>query len=513
MALTIQGLQQQISELKREERKLRKEYEKRIRQLENETRIRMNSLRRSLEQSYEERNARQAAEYQRALDQLRRELERERLKNLRELEEQLRTNVEQRYQQLKEELEALLRRIEEDADARLTALEGREADKARLAREHLDQAQVQLQHTSERAHQQFFPGRLQILANSLDKAREMMNQEQYEASCATSVMLKVRLLELEGAIEDRLGRWLLSFQSLSSELASVEERITAALTTREGVLSEDAASELLEHRYNDVFSHTDRCRSVLECVEEQRERLGAEEIDTQVAERYILSEDWESERELDELRRTLKYELPRRITQMARELASLLQCSDQRREWAKAIAEHMRRRHNTGEPVCNDFQGPPPAPDSANQGGWLLFHQPLPDERYREISFLLLPVLHGEESSNHIRIAFPGPYPNPRFKSNYMSSYIPELLRALDRQELWVGLYSDPGTMDGSTDQNYSLQSDPKTGRQVLVTRSAGTAAGMEASGSAAAPVPQPSEPSPGRPQPRPRRPVTNPAD
>lgn len=479
---TLSSLQRQLNELKQNEARLRREMDEQVQRINTEYKIRLSSLERGITQAINQNNAQQALRLQQQIEQLRQEQERSTRAAYDQLDRELREQIEGRQRELMEQLQAFCTQAEQRINALGQSLTQQDAEKAALAGTEYQNALQKYQQVDQRAHAQLFPGRMQVFMNSLRQAQTMMEQQQFEASAATSVMLTVRLTDFEYEIDDKLTQWIGSFSKLRESTGKMQRKLEEALTVEDRHISPELAMEWLEHRYDDIFELLDRCGAVIGRVERHREQLGQAQVTNPVAERYIRTGEAESSRELSELVRTLNYELPRKITRIGEELASIWRCAGQRKAWAEAIEAYMRRKRNTGDPVRNDFRE---TAREEHMDGRMEFRQPMPNGQFREVVCRIVPVLHGKETENHIRFYFKGKFPNPRFQSMYMEQYIPDVMEALQVRALNIGLGGTPEVLEGGADQHYSLQKDPRTGAELLVRH--GTQPGQASGGGAPA--------------------------
>lgn len=466
MSNEIRRLKRHADDLERQIAQLRQEARQRENQMQRDYQNRMNELQMSMQRALDTHNERETRRLQQQMRELSQNLSQQIQNNYEALEQRLTQDLLTRHRELMREIEDYYQQMQQYIDQNITsALESSDEEKAELAQKEYAAALEIFEMVSRRAHEELFPGRLDIHRRTLDQAQLMMSQNQMEASAATSVMLAVKLKDLEYQIQEKISQWLKSYLRMAENYVVISKRVTREVLTIDGQqIPRETAMHWLNPEYYVVFETLDRCEDVVEGI--GKYAVGRPVTETDV-ENYILTGTAPAIRELEELYRILKYQIPGILGRMKTELVTAYTCSAQRRDWAKKIAVYMKEKHNTGDAVYDGFAPEGQTEDEKNLY-CIKFRQIVADERVRHYTFYIVPVVKDGVTENHVRLYMDFLQGNMEFQRKYEYKFIRNLMKTLGVKHLPVGIGIFPDVLEGGADEEYMLRPDPSGHGEVL---------------------------------------------
>lgn len=466
MSNEIRRLRRHADDLERQIAHLREEARQREAQMQRAYQARMDELQASMQRALDTNNEREVQKFQQQIQELSQNLSQQIQNNYDALEQRLTQDLLIRHRDLMREMEDYYQRMQQYIDQNITsALENSDAEKAGLAQKEYAAALEMFEVVSHRAHEELFPGRLDIHRRTLDQAQLMMSQNQMEASAATSVMLAVKLKDFEYQIREKITQWFKSYLRMSENYAVISKRVMREVLTIDGQrILRETAMHWLNPEYYVVFETLDRCENVVEGV--GKYTGGRPVTDTDV-ENYILTGTAPTVRELEELYRMLKYQIPGLLGRMKTELATAYTCSAQRRDWAQKIAVYMKGKHNTGDALYDGFGQEGQTEDEKNLY-CIRFRQTVADESVRHYTFYIVPVVKNGVTENHVRLHMDFLQGNMDFQRKYEYKFIRNLMKTIGVKQLPVGIGTTPDVLEGSVDEEYMLRPDPSGHGEIL---------------------------------------------
>ncbi len=472
----ISQLTNQVNQLQSELAVLQRESRERDRRYQQEHQMRMQELKHTMQNALERHNASQVQDIQRQMDALNAELMNRIQRNHDALKTELERNLEARHRDLLRQIQEYYDEVQARIDHEVSdAIRESDAQKEALAKQEYRAAAERFDVVRRRAHEELFPGRLAIYQGTLDHANRMLReQKQFEASTATSVMLKVNLQDFEASIDDKLAEWMRSYLRMEEAFVSQNARIEHEILTIDGErLSADTAMVWTEHRYDEAFGRIRAVQKVMEDVELYRRIERDDVISIRVVESYLRQTDGEAEkpdsRGLDEYTRFLKYELPGILDEMKKELASAYRCSAQRAVWAGRMKTYFAKKHNTGLPSYDGFVEADVSKKEANLYR-LDFARPNGNGRMCRYVIHIVPVMVNGEVENHIRIFMDFRVGGAAYQKKQELKLIREILHAVEEKAVHIGVGTDEDVLQGSADEEYSLQPDASgRGEQLIL--------------------------------------------
>lgn len=473
----IRQLTREMHQLQGQIARLQRESEDRDRKYQQEHKMRMHQLKRTMENAMERHNTQLMQQTQREMDALNRELMERIQRNHEALKRELTENLEVRHQQLLNQIQQYYRDIQRRIDTEITDVM-KESDEEKIRQANLEyQAAVeQYQILGRRAHEELFPGRLAVFDQTIQQAHRMMTeQRQYEASIATSIMLKVDLKDMEYSINEKLSEWLASFLRMEQSYIRISEKMEQEiLLIDDRRISEDTAMHWTDHKFDMVFGCLKRVKEILDEMEIYRRRSGEEIYTAEAVEAYIKTGDAPVRRELEENTRVLSYEIPGKLQDMNKEMQSAFRCSEQRKVWAEKIAEYMEQKHNTGAPVYDGFHETPSEMEEPDPKALycLEFEKPVGNGRYNHIIIHIVPIYEKGEVTNHIRIFMDYQYGSTSYQRTQETRMITGILKAAGEKKLFIAVGTDSEILQGNCDEEYSIQKSSDGAGELLVNHS-----------------------------------------
>ncbi len=456
MSNEIRRLRRQANELERQIAEVRESTRQREQRLQEDYRIRLNELHTSMQRALDRHNEQEVRNLQRQAEELTRNLSQQIQSNYDELEQQLTRDLLNRHRELLQQIEDYYQRMQQYIDQNIvSSLQDSDEEKTALAQKEYAAALAAFEAVSGRAHEELFPGRLDIHRRSLDQAQLMMAQNQMEASAATSVMLAVKLKDFEYQIQEKIDQWLKSYVRMEQNYTAISMRVDKEVLTIDGQhISIDTAMHWLSPEYYVVFETLGRCKDVVDGIARY---TGEEAAAEDGAERYIRTGTAPKSRELEELYRILKYQIPGLLRRMRTELATAYVCSAQRREWARQIAGYMKNQHNTGAAVYDGFGSEGEDADEKNLY-CMKFCQPVADGKKHHYVFYIVPVVEDGATENHIRLYMDFRQGNVEFQKKFEYRFIRNLMKTVGVKHASVGIGTTPDVLEGSADEAYILR-------------------------------------------------------
>lgn len=470
MSRQIDNLRRQLNDVQSQMARLQREAAERETRYQQEYNLRIHGLQRSMEQALAQNDAARARQLQQQMNQLRTELTENIRRNYDELKRELSQSLERRHQELMAQIQQYFEQLQNRVDTEVTdVLNQREEERRALAEREYQAALVQFQKVSGRAHEEVFPGQLSIYQGTLQQSLLMQQQNQMEASAATSVMLTVNLKDFEYRINDKLTQWLHSYLQMEQNYIAVRGQVDRELLAVDGeVLSEDTAMHWTSHKFDMIFSCLEECGRIINDMEHYREIAGQEAVTAETVERYFRTGEAETARHLDELTRQLKYELPSRIREMRSELVSAYRCLGQRKAWAGKIVKFMKEKHNTGEAVYNGF-GLREEPCDERGLYCLEFQASIGNGKVHHYIYHIVPVVQNGNTENHIRVYMDFMMGNTQFTQKQDHIMIKAILKSIEERSVHIGIGRSLEVLEGGNDEEYSLQPDPAGNKERLV--------------------------------------------
>lgn len=466
-------LTRQMNELQAEIAGLQRESAERDRRYQQEHQLRMNQLKRTMENALQRHNTQLVQQTQREMEELNREMLSRIERNHESLKRELTENLEARHRELLQQLEQYYQDVQKRIDTEVTeVMKEDDARKLELAQKEYHAACEQYRILTGRAHNELFPGKLMIYNGTLQQAQRMMEeQRQYEASAATSVMLKVNLKDLEYSINDKLAQWIQSYLPMEQNCQRISDRVDEEILTIDGEkISQDTAMHWTGHKYDMVFECLERVKKIIDETEYHK-RLVRDDVLTVVsAEDYIKTGEAPTGRELDENTRILKYEIPQKLDDLKKELSSAYLCCAQRKVWAGKIEKYMREKHCTGTPCYNGFYEENGQSADERALYHMEFEKPNGNGRTDHYTIHIVPVSADGDTQNHIRVFMNFKLGTDKYQKKQEVKYIAELLRSIGEKTAYIAVGTDPAVLSGANDEEYSLQQSSSGCGELLIS-------------------------------------------
>lgn len=484
---SIGNLTRQMNQLQSEIARLQRESADRDRKYQQEHQLRMQQLKHTMENALQRHNTQLVQQVQRQMEALNTELMNQIKQNHDSLKRELTQNLEIRHRDLMNQIEQYYQEMQNRIGSEVTdVMKQSETQKQELAQREYTAACGQYQSLTMRAHDELFPGRLTIHQGTLEQAYRMMaEQRQYEASAATSVMLKVNLKDFEYSINDKLLEWLQSYLRMEQSYQKIYGQIDDILTLDGEKINEDTAMYWTSHTYDIVFAHMEKVKQIIDEVEYHQRLVRDEVITAASVEHYIKTGEAPKCRELDENARILKYEIPGKLDDMKRELLSAYHCSAQRKVWAGRIQKYMADKHNTGEPRYNGFYEEKGKMADERAMYCIEFEIPNGNDRMNHYTIHIVPVFVEGEVRNHIRVFMDFRLGSAQYQKKQEIRYISGILHAIGEKKAYIGIGTDEEVLSGSSDEEYSLQPSSNGSGELLIRHSQREANAASQNGSA----------------------------
>lgn len=455
MGTGIRQLRRQANEIQNEIARLQRESEQRDRRYQRDHDENMRRLRTEMETALQRQDRHRYTRIQQQMSELNEQMMNQMQKNHATLKRQLTSNLESRHRELLQQMDAYYQKVQRQIDDEIANVQQeKEAERKETAQRELSAAQIQYNKTAMRPHEELFPGKMQIFHGTLIQAEKMIQQNQPQASAATSAMLNVSLKDFEYSINECLDRILqryLKFECLYIQLN--DQMQNEVLTIDDVTLNEDTARYWLDNSFSNVFGIMEWCRNLVEQMHAYTTPEDENMVSAAVVERFIKGGTTVRERELDEMIRELKYQLPGDMKKMQIHLQSAYRCSAQRKNWAEKIMNYMRQYHNTGMPVYYGFNDG----DEADMY-CIKFVQPSGNSAKSEYVFHIVPELMNGNMVNHIRIFMNFRSGNSVFEKKEEQKYIKNILRAIQETSVYIGIGRSRDILDGNSDTEYIIQ-------------------------------------------------------
>lgn len=460
----IDDLRREVSRLERQVSDARNFARETENTLTNNYKSEVQDLRRRMEYALQQHNEEESRHLQQKMTQLMQNYSNQINFNYRFFEQKISNDLLQRHQEMVSQIEQYYRKLQENIDEIVhQQLNQDKGEKRKLAQVEYHKGLFAIQNTFERAHQELFPGELDIFNKSLTQAELMINQGIYEASIATSVLVCTKIQDFNYRMDEKLDEWMKEYLNLMKEYYILRKNFEEQVLRLNGEnISVDTAKYWMGDKYDDVFNIINQCEiienSMLRYTEDRSGNITSQE-------RYIKTGDAPTRRELNILCRDIKYKISPMLKGMSIELQSTYLCSVQRQEWAKRICDYMRENHNTGNPKYN---------------GYGLYEEKDPRQLYcikfirmvqnkqRKYEVHIVPVLTNGQVENRIRLYMNFKMNDTRMQKRKEKEWIINLLKLLNIKKMSMGVGTDVNVLDGKYDENYILSFSSNSGKEEL---------------------------------------------
>ena len=469
----IGQLTRQMNELQAEIARLQRESADRDTRYQQEHQLRMHQLKRTMENALQRHNTQLVQQTQQEMEALYAEMISRIEQNHESLKRELTENLEVRHRELLKQIEQYYQDVQNRIDTEVTdVMKESDIRKRELAQREYAAACEQHRVLAGRAHAELFPGRLAIYEGTLGQAQRMMEeQRQYEASAATSVMLKADLKDLEYHINEKLTRWIQSYLPMEQNYQNISDRVKTRVLTVDGKkISRDTAMHWTGHKYDTVFECLDRVQNIIEETEYHQRLVRDEVLTIASVEDYVKTGEAPTGRELDENNRVLKYELPEKLEKLEKELASAYRCSAQRKVWAEKIGNYMSEKHCTGSPCYNGFFEEDGKEADERALYRMEFEKPGGNGRKNRYTVHIVPVTENGSMQNRIRILMNFRLGTDQYQRKQEVRYIAGILHAIGEKKAYVAVGTGPDVLTGDCDEEYSLEQSASGSGELLVS-------------------------------------------
>ena len=276
----LKRLEREVNDLQNQLRRQNEQAERARQNMINENRRNLENYQKEMQRAIKEHDAKAQAEYERLLREYQYSLSDEAGKKLAEIDadynrlmNEVRRN-EEALAQKNMELERAVQELRGD-------MERREQGSGAQASEYLKCAVEQFRQTETKPHEKFMPRRLAIFYNSLKDGQQLFKAGMYEAATAVAISVKSGLERLGYNIDDKASEWDRQFDLLTLKMNYLRQRIRQELDDwkefigQPGDDSNSRKCRLIEinywsrGEYAEVVRESNRINAVIEAVERE----------------------------------------------------------------------------------------------------------------------------------------------------------------------------------------------------------------------------------------------------
>ncbi len=276
----LKRLEREVNDLQNQLRRQNEQAERARQNMINENRRNLENYQAEMQRAIREHDAAAQAEYERLLREYQYSLSDEAGKKLAEMDadynrlmNEVRRN-EEALAQKNMELERAVQELRGD-------MERREQGSGSQASEYLKGAVEQFRQTETKPHEKFMPKRLAIFYHSLKDGQQLFKAGLYEAATAVAISVKSGLERLGYNIDDKASEWDRQFDLLTLKMNYLRQRIRQELDDwkefigQPGDDSNSRKSRLIEinywsrGEYAEVVRESNRINAVLSDVERE----------------------------------------------------------------------------------------------------------------------------------------------------------------------------------------------------------------------------------------------------
>ena len=276
----LKRLEREVNDLQNQLRRQNEQAELARQNMINENRRNLENYQKEMQRAIKEHDSKAQAEYERLLREYQYSLSDEAGKKLAEIDadynrlmNEVRRN-EEALAQKNMELERAVQELRGD-------MERREQGSGAQASEYLKCAVEQFRQTETKPHEKFMPRRLAIFYNSLKDGQQLFKAGMYEAATAVAISVKSGLERLGYNIDDKASEWDRQFDLLTLKMNYLRQRIRQELDDwkefigQPGDDSNSRKCRLIEinywsrGEYAEVVRESNRINAVIEAVERE----------------------------------------------------------------------------------------------------------------------------------------------------------------------------------------------------------------------------------------------------